>query len=133
MRSIFRSISRCSERIGKLKAELEESRKRLTIINGLLPEFRSKAYKELQARHHKLFEGAIRAFAEKIRAAHKAEVELTEVREKALAKFKEIDSGDCSLVQWKPILMRLYEFPNSMREWEEQLERWKNTGYKIGE
>lgn len=121
------------EQIGKLKAELEESRKRLMIINELLPGFRDKAFKELRVQHHKPFENAIRAFAEKIRAAHRAEVELIEVREKALAKFKEIDFNDCPLVLWKPILMRLYEFPNSAREWEEQLGRWKNAGYKIKE
>lgn len=120
------------EKITRMKAEAEADKKKLKVMDDLLLSFQQRAGKELASQYKEVFEKSIKSFVKKIKIAYEAEIELEKIREKAIEEFAKIDNARfCPFVERKYIFMRTRQYPGSLREWEEQIERWKNEGYKI--
>lgn len=119
------------QRIISLKTELDDSKKKLKVMDSILPEFQKKAYKEATGKHREIFEKALKPFVAKLQDVLEEERALKEIQKKACMEFSDNGLGFCPIVDWIPFLQRTYEHPGSERAWEEQIKRWKNEGYKI--
>ena len=114
------------QKIIDLKAELEESRKKLRVMNELLPGFQDKARMELAVKHRDTFKKALPPFIKLLQNALEAEAGLREIQKKAAVEFNENELGACPISDWIPFLQRTHEHPLSARLWEEQIKTWKS-------
>lgn len=109
------SIKASQDEIRKIEAEKEDLDHRRSILLSVLEEVRKKAEPELTAIYARAFARAVKSFAEKLRSAHKAELELAGILEAASQAFGEIDSRLVGLPSWTPLLMRDAGSPEAMR------------------
>lgn len=103
------------DEIHKIEVEKEELEHRRSILLSVLSEVQKKAEQELNAIHARAFARAVKSFAEKIRSAHRAELELAGILEAASQAFGEIDSRLVGLSGWTPLLMRDAGSPDVMK------------------
>lgn len=126
------TIKSAQGEIQRIEAERDDLLHRRGILQDLLEEVRKKAEAELVPIHAHKFEKALKVFASLLRSAHKAELELAEVREEAARSFGEIDSRQVPLQSWTPIVMRDAGSPGIMRpEVERFLDQMKGAGFDL--
>jgi hypothetical protein len=125
-----KAVEKNQGRIRDIDREVTEGEKRQKAMLEILVELRQKATTELTLEWRGIFERGLKSFIQKARVALQAELDLEELRKKAIAAFNEIGSS-CSIGDWPSVLMRNRTYSASPSELEKFIERMKLAGYDV--
>jgi hypothetical protein len=125
-----KAVEAAQGRLLAIEVEIAAGEKRQKAMTEILVELREKAAVELTFEWRGIFERGLKSFIQKANEAHRAELDLEEIRIKAHLAFGEIGSP-CSIGDWPVVLMRSRQFSGSPSELERFIERMRLAGYEI--
>ena len=125
-----KTLETAQARILAIETEIAAGQKKTVAMTEVLVELREKARVELTFEWRGIFERGLKSFIQKANEAHRAEIDLEEIRIKAITAFGEIGAA-CPIGPWASVVMRDRAHPSNPSELERFIEIARLANYKV--